>query len=334
MARDYVGPELPSWQEYVEAEDWQSILIGNGASRTVWEAFKYDSLFDVARSKAVKNRLSSKDEELFAKLGKTRNFEAVLGALITAGTVCNVLDLSTEEIRERYHSIRLALIDAVHRVHVPWSVIPESALNRIREALLGYPFVFSTNYDLLVYWAIMQRHGDGFKDFFWDTLFDVANTEIWDTCTKVVYLHGALHLYYSAEGGTYKEQAAEFSNLLDQFGRRPDAVPLCITEGTARQKLAAIARSDYLSFALQQFGSEDGPMVVFGHSLGKTDEHLTDILARRRKQVIAVGIYPSSDDQVVKDKAHFISLLPNATVLFFDSITHPLGDPSLLVKPS
>jgi hypothetical protein len=73
-------------------------------------------------------------------------------------------------------------------------------------------------------------------------------------------------------------------------------------------------------------------MVVFGHSLGQTDQHIADILARRRKQVIAIGIYPSSNDQVIKDKAHFIHLLPNATVLFFDSSTHPLGDPSLLVE--
>lgn len=332
MVKDQVSSDLPSWEEYATSEPWGAILIGNGASRAVWEDFKYDSLFDVAQSPDIADKLTSEDEQIFAKLGDTRNFEAVLGALLTTNTVCKVLSMPNAKIGERYLSIQKALVAAVHKVHVPWSRLPNAALRSLGDALHEYEFVFSTNYDLLLYWAIMAHDGVGFRDFFWATQFDVANTEIWDkTASKVLYLHGALHLRYSTDGGTYKEQAGEFTNLLDLFGKRVDSVPLCITEGTSRQKLAAIARSDYLSFALQQFGQETGPLVIFGHSLGPTDKHLADILSRDSERTFAIGIYPSDPKQVIREKAHFLKTLPGATLLYFDSTSHPLGSTNLRV---
>jgi len=331
MTRDQLSSDLPAWEEYATSEAWQGILVGNGASRAVWEDFKYDSLFSVAQSASIADKLTSDDEHIFAKLGDTRNFEAVLGALLTTSAVCKVLSLPNSKIDERYISIQKALIAAVHKVHVPWSLLPNASLISVADALREYEFIFSTNYDLLLYWAIMARNGEGFRDFFWSSLFDVANTEVWDkTATKVLYLHGALHLRYSTDGGTYKEQAGEFINLLDLFGKRADSVPLCITEGTARQKLAAIARSDYLSFALQQFGQETGPLVIFGHSLGPTDQHLAEILSRGER-TFAIGIYPSDAKQVIREKAHFQKALAGATLLYFDSTTHPLGSTSLRV---
>jgi hypothetical protein len=132
----------------------------------------------------------------------------------------------------------------------------------IRNSLLTYETVFSTNYDLLLYWAIMADHPGLFRDYFWSTVFDSSNTKVWGTATRILYLHGALHLYYGTDGQTYKERAETDVNLLDLFGRRADAVPLCVTEGTAQEKLSVIARSDYLSFAFQQLGSATGPMVL------------------------------------------------------------------------
>jgi hypothetical protein len=332
MSKDQIGSDLPDWEEYATSETWQGILVGNGASRAVWEDFKYDSLFSVAKSEDIADKLTHDDEQIFAKLGDTRNFEAVLGALLTTSAVCKVLSLPNTKVDERYISIQKALIAAVHKVHVPWSLLSNPSLISIGDALREYEFIFSTNYDLLLYWAIMAHNGVGFRDFFWSSLFDVANTEVWDkTATKVLYLHGALHLRYSTDGGTYKEQAGEFTNLLDLFGKHVDSVPLCITEGTARQKLAAITRSDYLSFALQQFGQETGPLVIFGHSLGPTDRHLADILSRGAERTFAIGIYPSDPKQVIREKAHFQKTLAGATLLYFNSTTHPLGSTSLRV---
>jgi hypothetical protein len=332
VSRDRITSELQPWSDYAESASWQAVLIGNGASRAVWDRFSYPSLFQVAQTQAVGDRLSAEDLDLFARLGNTRNFESVLSALLTTLQVCEALGLQPKDrVVERYESIKRALIAAVHYVHVPWASVSQDNLLRIRTALMSYEYVYSTNYDLLVYWAMMATNPADFRDYFWGPVFDVSNTEIWSKATKVLYLHGGLHLYYGADGRTYKERTEGFANLLDSFGLRPNTVPLCITEGSAPQKLAAIARSDYLSFAFQQLGRGAGPLVVFGHALGETDQHIADVLARRSGQLIALGIYPLDDQQVIREKARFIGLLPQARLLFFDSRTHPLGDTALRI---
>ena len=120
---------------------------------------------------------------------------------------------------------------------------------------------------------MMAGSGEGFKDYFWGEEFDVTQTDIWGNVTRVLYLHGGLHLYRLPSGGTYKQHVGLSGNLLDQFGRVANRVPLFITEGSHTEKLRAIARSDYLSFALQEFARHNSSLVIFGHSLSKTDHH-------------------------------------------------------------
>ncbi|MBK8246519.1 MAG: DUF4917 family protein [Gemmatimonadetes bacterium] len=130
---------------------------------------------------------------------------------------------------------------------------------------------------------------------------------------------------------TYKEKAQEGKTLLDLFGKRTGGVPLCITEGSSEQKLAAIRRSDYLQFALHTFSDVQGPIVVFGHSLGDVDRHIVDLLAKKRDRLIAISVYPSEKENIVKTKAFCRQRLPNADLHFFDSTSHPLGTPDLSV---
>lgn len=327
--------ELKEWRDIEALIDWQSLLIGNGASRAVWDSFNYTTLYEVACDSSLPNGLADEDKALFEALGATRNFEGVLGALDTAGQVCRALKLETGEIAARYGSIKGALVAAVHRVHIPWASIPTDALLSIRTALRSYRHVYSTNYDLLVYWAMMSEgRADGFVDYFFNgSEFDVLNAASTDTRTKVLYLHGALHLGYSSGGGrTLKVNAGSYASLLTQFGRDRRVIPLCVTEGTAQQKLEAIARSDYLSFALQKFTDDRNSIVVLGQGLGDTDEHISKILNSREDRHIAVGVYPADSTQIVAEKARYSYLLPRAQLHFFDSRSHPLGMASVKVK--
>ena len=104
--------------------------------------------------------------------------------------------------------------NALHSTRISWELIPDTVLKEIRGALLWYRFVFSTNYDLLIYWAVMNHEPtdpkdlsgkkptiNDFKDFFFQaeehsTVFDITNTGITSTATRVLYLHGALHLFH------------------------------------------------------------------------------------------------------------------------------------------
>jgi hypothetical protein len=206
-------------------------------------------------------------------------------------------------------------------------------LRQIKEALLLYDWVYSTNYDLLVYWAVMVDSPDGFKDFFWSERFDLTDTEIWDKVTKVLYLHGALHLYRMTTGETLKRRAEE-RNLLEAFaaGDWRDALPLFIAEGSSEDKLRAIYGSDYLSFAFSRFSEHRGDLVVFGHRLSDTDKHLIDVMQTWSPKTIAISMRPGDEDEIIERKARLKRRLRGHGLVFFDSTTHPLGLPELEVE--
>jgi hypothetical protein len=322
---------LPTWDAVRAQIQFSGILVGNGASRAVWPAFGYDSLYNVALATA--HPLTPADVALFDAFG-THNFEQVLAALATARRVTTALDLHTQALVERYASVRTSLVEAVHATHVPWPAVPAATLQAIRGELLNYDFVYSTNYDLLIYWAVMHGNEDDFKDFFWaPPYFDLANAEVWGEPTMVLYVHGGLHLYRNANGRTLKRHAEEGQNLLALFGmpiEGEDATPLFVSEGSAGDKLASISRSDYLTFAYTALVQHEGPLCVFGHSLGETDNHIVQALAARPRQ-IAISILPGAPAGVIATKAATIQKLPDANLSFYDATTHPLGAPGLAI---
>ena len=169
------------------------------------------------------------------------------------------------------------------------------------KALREYKFVYSTNYDLLLYWASMERGGKGFLDYFWggesrDT-FDVSDTEIWrarEGWTRILFVHGGIHLRRIRDGGTRKASASEGA-ILDQFETvfAGDESPLLISEGDSDDKLESIRSSDYLTFGHQMFGSHEGGLVVFGHSLSDQDNHLVAPMRAWRENPIAIAVRPS-----------------------------------------
>jgi hypothetical protein len=160
------------------------------------------------------------------------------------------LGLDVPLLLERYTSIQSALVEAVKTTHVPWANMPGATLEAIRTELLNYRFVYSTNYDLIIYWSMMHENQGSFKDFSWGPHFDLADTKLWGKPTAVLHLHGGLHLYRTVTGRTLKRHAEDGLNLLDLFGTplAEDATPLFISEGSAADKLASINRSDYLAF--------------------------------------------------------------------------------------
>lgn len=215
---------------------------------------------------------------------------------------------------------------------MPWVDLTDEIRIAIRTELLNYSFVYSTNYDLLIYWAIMQEAGAGFKDYFWNEGgFLLSNVDVWEKCTKVLYLHGGLHLSKLLTGQA-KKRVAGLSNLLDTFGTDQDgSTPLFISEGTSDDKLRSIFSSDYLSFAYNQFLQHEGQLVIFGSSLGVGDGHLISAIRHHASRKIAVSVMPGNGQSIIDAKAHYRHYLPEAELFFFDATTHPLGSASLAV---
>jgi hypothetical protein len=192
---------LHDWNKIVDAEAWQALLLGNGLSINVWEPFGYRSLMD----QAAKAQLTDADRALF---DGTTNFERVLADVNTAVRVTEAVGVDADPLYERYRSIQRALGHAVRQVHLARAQVPTRTLATIRAVMEDSEWVFTTSYDLLIYWAM----GYGgryrpFKDHFrygGRCEFDPRRHSVYEGEVPVYYLHGALHLVVGGSGRTWK----------------------------------------------------------------------------------------------------------------------------------
>jgi len=330
MPEKNIDPKLISWGE-IQGEKWKSLLLGNGFSMNVWPGFGYASLFEVAKDEAIAEPLDQNSVALFDRLGSS-NFEDVLRVLFHARIVDEQLNCpQRNQIDALYSCTKNALAAAVNHSHVSHGFNGLAAINK---ALRVYRNVFTTNYDLIPYWAIMQEDLWRFKDLFWgeDGTFDPSNTSVNADRCVISYLHGAIHLVELPDGRTKKLAANGIESLKDLFNlNHPEYFPLFISEGASERKLSRIKRNDYLRFSFEKFQSIDEGLVVIGHSLQKDyDQHLVDALHNSDLASIAIGVWPhQNEEQILLFKARIVAELVGKNIYFFDSTTHPLGNPEL-----
>jgi hypothetical protein len=333
---------LPPWRVIAASGHWDTLFLGNGASANVSQNFSYDYLFNQAD-------LSVNAKKIFTEF-KTTNFELALELLGDAQRVCTALGTprsSSRLMAAEYANIREALFEALNRTHVGWDEIPESTRHHVADVLLGYRKVFTTNYDLLVYWSLLSRgHFAAFTDFFVrddpsdPIIFDVTaqpSAARFRNKTQLYHLHGGLHLWRdSRTGATGKWDGIEGTDLVEIEGRfrtQPDRQPLLVSEGTATDKLRAIRSSDYLSFTLSQLSRDRGNMVIFGWSFGLQDQHITDAINNSFRRRIAISMRPSyTTKRMRREQADLVARLDRHDVVFFNAETHPIGDPTLAIE--
>ncbi len=323
------GP-LPRWEEISTLEKWQALLLGNGLSINVWPNFGYGSLFDHAQD----GNLTDEDRALFRD---TTNFERVLADLNIAIRTCDLVGLDTAPLYARYRSIQLALGHAIREVHLQRSQVPDTTLGAIREVLERFEWIFTTSYDLLVYWAMgysARGHAISFTPFvdcFWGKHceFDPGKADILAKKIPIYFLHGALHLVVGGSGTTWKLRNTAIRTLLDQFGQPiagdSQARALLVTEGSAQDKLRIIEGNAYLAHALERLRSCPLPVVVFGSSLSEQDRHLADALNEHPERPVAVSLHPGPMHDLRARRSDIYGRLKAKKLMFFDATTHPLG---------
>lgn len=233
---------LKAYEVVREGRD-KYLLLGNGFSIGLHHGFHYRSLYEICLDKYFEDE----DSELFEKF-RTNNFERVLQMLNAARQVNRVLELDTEPIDDRYTQIRYSLAHADRGVHPKKSAVGEEVLERLCDFLRGFRGIFTTNYDLLLYWAIINDTAT-FVDYFFDgSTFDPTDVEVRWGKVGVHYLHGSLFLY--REAGRTRKYVGSVANLLDSLESliTPARTPVFVSEGTSEDKLAAIMSNGYLSF--------------------------------------------------------------------------------------
>jgi hypothetical protein len=306
-----------------------SLLMGNGFSMAYDRAiFSYNALYDF---------LSSKEDELLNKLFgviKTKNFELVMQQLDTTLLLLDAFGGAPElkvQIKSACNKLQETLLKSVQELH-PEHVykLPEEKSNACSEFLKFFVenngHVFTTNYDLLLYWVLMRAGmdaGDGFGREVTNP-FEVSNeveAELSDlfwgpnvASQSVHYLHGALHLF--DVGSTIeKEQYDADGYLLENITRRLNEgeYPIFVTAGDGSQKLEHIRHNRYLSHCYDKLSELDGYLVTFGFNFGKYDDHIIDAINRACKGKsknppklwsVYIGVYSDADIEHIKSIEH------------------------------
>ncbi|HHX9818617.1 TPA: DUF4917 family protein [Salmonella enterica subsp. houtenae] len=209
-----------------------SLLMGNGFSMAYDnEIFSYNALY---------NFLTSRDDQLINKLFdviKTKNFELVMQQLDTTLALLKAFcsdDKLQSDIILASKKLKDGLLSSIHQLH-PEHVykIPEKKIIACAEFLNLFiksgGHVFSTNYDMLLYWTLMRKHVENAIDGFGreiENLDEVLRGEtaeysdlVWGPNIEnqnIHYLHGALHIFDSGVD-IEKEQYDQSNFLLEKI---------------------------------------------------------------------------------------------------------------------
>lgn len=263
------------------------LLLGNGFSIGCDPIFRYESLY----ASAVEAGLGANAQAVFERLG-TSNFEGVLRLLEDAEWIADLYGADEADhrraIRDDIAVVKRTLVQAVAQNHLEHtghvSDDKKAAANSFFEP---YQIVFTTNYDLLAYWVTMSRDPIRFQDGFREDEDDpdgatVIFSERLGGNRGLLYLHGGLHLFLDA-GELNKRCWSRTQRPLIELireGLENEEYPLFVAEGSAESKLGQIQRVGYLWYALDKLSRIQSPLIVYGHSLGPSDQHIRDAIVR------------------------------------------------------
>jgi hypothetical protein len=282
------------------------VLLGNGFSRALFDkVFNYTALFERAKAK-----LSPTAARAFAALGTT-HFEEVMRALRHASSLVDIYATSAPDVAKAMEAdldaIRDLLAATIADSHPdrPASIKPEQYAS-CKLFLEHFDCIYTCNYDLLVYWTLMQdeippkmQHDDGFRnpddpDMPY-VVWEVQNTDD----QNIHYLHGALHIYDAGHELQKYTWIKTQIPLIDQIrtALKEDKYPLFVSEGTWQEKLERIQHSNYLGRSYRSFAKIGGCLFIYGLSLAPNDEHILTLLDDNKITNVFVGIFgdPSAD---------------------------------------
>ncbi len=261
------------------------LLLGNGFSIACRpDLFRYDALFDqadfanLARAVQAFHCLSTTNFETVIRV--LRQF-AALSAIYAPGDA----DASTRASNDA-SALREVLVRAIAGSHPnrPGD-IGADGYSHCRNFLRGYKSINTLNYDLLLYWALMQTDlgdafipcDDGFRKPAEDPYAPYVSWDPDNSKTQTIrYLHGALHLFDT------RTELKKFTwintqiPLIDQIREalEQESYPVFVSEGTSEEKVDRIRHNDYLCKMYRGFTEIKGALVVFGHSMDASDDHI------------------------------------------------------------
>ncbi|SRR5713101_5003737 len=337
-------PDVITFQQALDrADGTRHVLLGNGFSRACRDnIFSYGALFDQANFEG----LSPAARNAFAAL-HTTDFEVVIRALKQAALLAALYLQDNPQLAERLNAdadgLRELLAKTIAASHPDRpSDIPAAQYAACRTFLCNFKRIYTVNYDLLLYWALMQEEIEPqleFDDGFREPEDGPADYVTWDVQKtdkqNIFYLHGGLHIF----DAQHELQKFTWCNtgiaLIDQIREalETNRFPLFVAEGSHESKLDRIQHSGFLNRAYRSFAAIGGSLFVFGLSFGVPDEHILRLLDRGKVKQAFISLHgdPNSEGNGrIVERAELMSIRRSTknplTVEFFDANSaHPWG---------
>lgn len=316
MARDKIIDYDEALEEAKASGPRPSVLLGNGFSRGFSNDFAYRRLRDVAEMPD----LSVAKDDLFGH-ARSDDFETVMENLRQSARLVEIYDPKNQPLatamRADAEVVKRGLVDALTEIHPSsaWAV-DDDKYRPARKFLAEFRRIFTVNYDLLLYWTILQSHLrpsvvmlDGFRrpgggELTWTRPDTFAGQEIF-------YLHGAVHLFVRDR----RVRKLEVSNgrILSQLrsNLKQGRYPLVVTEGSREDKEARIGRSAYLTYCHERLRVLGGPLLIHGMALSPNDDHILGAITDKSSKVdtLFVGLHGkgSADRDAVQTRARALA---------------------------
>ena len=280
----------------------RNLLLGNGFSIAAFPEFKYQNLYD-------KSILSSEIKKIF-QMFNTCDYEFVIDKLNDYIKLCNHYknNYYNYKIRQDILTIQTDLFQCLSYIH-PQNLNNKSICNAL-DFLSKFNNIFTTNYDLLLYWLILEYNKNYInnEEKFYDGFCINSNDYDcqWDESypkTNLFYLHGAIHLFYN-NNGIFKIKSNENNTLLtiSRNLQNKNINPLIITEGNSYDKYYSIQKSSYLNYCYSQLCNIKDCLVIHGHSLDKKDEHIFYAINNNYKiRTLLISVYGEDTQTVIKN---------------------------------
>lgn len=312
-----------TFQEALQrAENKKHLLLGNGFSIALKpDIFRYDALFEQADFSGNEHLRG-----IFSALGTT-DFEEVVKTLESGAKVLPHYLGPTPGVDAQMQQdalrIKEILVTTIANKHPERPGDISFAEYEACKVFLGNFLgsggkLYSLNYDILLYWVLMNSdlpNNDGFKN---DPDDPDAVYVVWDRGDSrgqnVYFLHGGLHLFDA--GHQIQKNTWVRSNvpLIDQAQEAvaTNKFPLFVAEGTSRQKMKKIQHSGYLHKGLRSLAEISGSIFTYGVSFSENDEHILRTIEMGKVRSIFVGLYGdenSESNQRIRSRVDQIVLL-------------------------
>jgi hypothetical protein len=326
--------ELMKYAEVIQSLEKKKrkkhLLLGNGFSMSYDSGiFSYNAL-----SKFLENLDNDILQKLFQIL-KTSNFELLMEQLNNVAEITEVFGADktvVQNIIEATKTLKESLIEAIKELH------PEHVFSITEEKskacaiflnffLSAEGQIFTTNYDLLLYWVLMRNEIENAIDGFgrdaeesdeWIPEDERQYSELrwgkYKGTQTVFYLHGALQLFDTGVE-VIKEEYTNEHFLLENIKIRMDKreYPIFVTAGNSYEKLSHIVHNKYLANCYESLSFISGSLICYGFGFGNYDEHIIAAInkaAKKRKDEngkwlpflnsIYISIYSDADLKHIK----------------------------------